>query len=238
MLACGTFTTGDSAESVQVGTTEQPESHAFPTSTPIVIATPSAAVDGSGNEQGLGGGTGFQDNLGLAIANSNVSLIVGERALVLTGNGINVREFSSTSADEVGKLSQGAIVEVLEGPFANENLFWWRVKTVDGLYEGMVAEGLDGEEYLAPAANVLVPVDRDPIVDDIVRVTNSLNLRRDPGVSSSLLQTLESGQEFQVIEGPIHQGGYDWYKVRNESGTLIGWSVSTIGGTRTLVPLE
>ena len=235
VLACGTFTTSGPADSVSA---ESAEPRIIPTSTPITIPTPSQGAADAQTGQGLGGTAASQNNLGLAVAISNIPLVIGERARVVAGTGINVREFSSTSADEIGKLAQGDIVEVLEGPFTNEELFWWRIRTLDELYEGMVAEGQDGFDYLEPAANIRVPVDRDPRQDDIVRVTEALNIRRDPGVSSPQIRTLEAGAEFLVIEGPIHQGGYDWYKLRNELGTLVGWSVSVIGGRRTLVPLE
>ncbi len=235
LLACGTFTTNGPADSVS---SEVAEPRVIPTSTPITIPTPAQEVADAQTGQGLGGTAASQNNLGLAVAISNIPLVMGERAQVVAGSGINVREFSSTAADAIGKLAQGDIVEVLEGPFTNEDLFWWRIRTLDELYEGMVAEGQDGSAYLAPAANIRVPVDRDPRQDDIVRVTEALNIRRDPGVSSPQIRTLEAGTEFLVIEGPIHQGGYDWYKLRNEAGTLVGWSVSVIGGRRTLMPLE
>ncbi len=233
MLACGTFTT-NTADSVR----SEPTPRVIPTSTPIIIPTPVLEVALEQPEQGLGGTSASPNNPGIAVANSNVPLVIGERAQVVAGSGINVREFSSTTAREIGKLSQGAIVEILEGPFTNEDLFWWRIRTLDELYEGMVAEGQDGLEYLMPAANTRVPMDRDPRQDDIVRVTESLNIRRDPGVSSPQILTLEAGTKFLVIDGPVHQGEYNWYKLRNESGTLEGWSAAVIQGRRTLVPLE
>jgi len=235
ILACGTFAANRPADAVRAEATEP---RVVPTSTPITISTPSQDTADRQTEPGLGGTAASQNNLGLVVAISNIPLVVGERALVIAGAGVNVREFSSTTAGEIGKLAQGEIVEVLEGPFTHENLFWWRIRTLDELYEGMVAEGQDGVDYLAPAANTRVPVDREPRQDDIVRVTQALNLRRDPGVSSPRLRTLEAGAEFLVIDGPIHQGGYDWYQLRNEAGTLVGWSAAVIGGQRTLVPLE
>ena len=238
MLACGTFTTSQPSESVQDGGVEQEENQATPTSTPITIPTPSEGQEASQSEQGLGSETDSLKVQGLAVAHSNIPLVIGERALVIAGSGVNVRENSSTTSEEIWKLSPGDVVEVLEGPIANESLFWWRIKTMDGSYLGMVAEGQDGLEYLAPAANLLVTVDRSPVPDDVVRVTESLNLRRDPGLASPVVLTLEAGQELLVVEGPVHQGGYDWFKLRNESGTLLGWSVSMIAGRRTLSPLE
>ncbi len=237
ILACGTFTSREPNSSVQSEGVEQGEPRVIPTSTLITIPTPSEETVESQREQGLGGTAGTGD-MGLAVASSNIPLVKGERASVIAAAGINVREFSSTSSTEIWKLSQGDVVEVLQGPFTNEDLFWWRVKTLSNLYEGMVAEGQDGVKYLAPAANTLVPLDRNPIKDDIVRVSEALNMRRDPGLSSALVLTLEEGQELLVIDGPVHQSGYDWYELRNESGSLQGWSVSAIGGRRTLWPLE
>ncbi len=237
ILACGTFTTPEPIDPGQSAGVEQGEPRAIPTSTPITIPTPSKETEESQTGQGLGGTAG-PSNMGLTVASSNIPLVIGERASVIANAGINLREFSSTSSAEVWKLSQGEVVEVLQGPFTNEDLFWWRVKTLNDLYEGMVAEGKDGVNYLSPAANTLVPLDRNPIEDDIVRVSEALNMRRDPGLSSPVILTLEEGQELLVVDGPVHQGEYDWYELRNESGSLQGWSVSAIGGRRTLWPLE
>ncbi len=235
ILACGTFTARGSTESVDA---EAAAPRVIPTSTPITIPTPVPERVDAQTERGLGGTSAAQNNLGLAVAISNIPLVIGERAQVIANAGINVREFSSTVANEVGKLSPGDIVEVLEGPFTSEDLFWWRIRTLDELYEGMVAEGREGTEYLAPVANMRVPANRNPRRGDIVRVTAALNIRRDPGVSSPQLATLEADTELLVIDGPVHQGGYDWYQLQNEAGTLVGWSVAVIGERRTLLPLE
>lgn len=234
LLACGTFTTNPASSdpgAAAAGSQQRP----VPTSTPITIPTPLQEAANSPLDQGLGG---VSANMGNPTSRSNVSLVVGERAQVVAGSGLNLREYSSLAAPAIWKLSAGDHVEVLQGPFVSEDLFWWRVRTIDAVHEGMIAEGAEGQPYLEPAANVLVPVDRDPVQGDIVRVMDNLNLRREPGLNAQLLITLPAGQELQILDGPVHQSGYDWYQVRNESDTLRGWCVAAIGGRRTLRPLE
>jgi uncharacterized protein YgiM (DUF1202 family) len=53
---------------------------------------------------------------------------IGTQARVIDGD-LNLRESGSTGAENVGVLADGAIVEVLEGPVANEGFDWVRVSS-------------------------------------------------------------------------------------------------------------
>jgi uncharacterized protein YgiM (DUF1202 family) len=53
---------------------------------------------------------------------------VGTQARVIDGE-LNLRESGSTGAETIGVLADGAIVEVLEGPVANEDFEWVRVSS-------------------------------------------------------------------------------------------------------------
>lgn len=235
-LACGTFTTRFPVESAVPEVNVTP-TVPLPTSTPIVIPTPSLQLAEEGNP-GLGGV--LSDNIAQRIPRSAVDLEVGERARIVTPAGINVREAASVDSPVVQRLSFGTLVEVLDGPFQSEDLYWWQVASLNGQVQGMVAEGLSNEPWLEPAPDALVPVDRDPVVGDRVRVSIArLNLRSAPGLNGTIVEVIVEGSEFTVLEGPLERDGYTWYRVRLPGDSLNGWCVDRIqNDQRTLTPLE
>ena len=50
-----------------------------------------------------------------------------------------------------------------------------------------------------------------------------LNVRREPNLGARTLTQLLPGDTFQVIGGPVCEGGYLWWEVRLDNGT-VGWS--------------
>jgi Bacterial SH3 domain len=71
-------------------------------------------------------------------------LAVGGVAMVHTteGDQLNIRLIPSTSADIIGKLSDGERVSLLEGPHTAEGFNWWKVRTSSGI-EGWVVESVN-----------------------------------------------------------------------------------------------
>lgn len=79
------------------------------------------------------------------------------------------------------------------------------------------------------ASEVAISCDDAPTIRMIIqqrgRVTDdnndTLNLRSGPGVSFDILEALDPGDEFMVVDGPTCEGGFAWFRVRY--GDNIGW---------------
>ncbi len=235
-LACGTFSTRFPVDSAMPEVVITP-TVALPTSTPIVIPTPSLQVVAEEN-QGLGGA--LNANTMSRVSRSDIDLEINQRARIIVAAGINMREAASLDSPVVQRLSTGVLVQVLDGPFQNDDLYWWQVEALNGQGQGLVAEGLPNEPWLEAAPDALVPVNRDPVVGDTVRVSIArLNLRSTARLNAARVAVIEEGREFTVVDGPQEGDGYTWFRIRLPDGSLIGWAVARIqDNQRALTPLE
>ncbi len=77
-------------------------------------------------------------------------LIVGAQARVTPGSANNVRSQPSASAERIGRIEAGTVVNVLQGPTCADNLAWWEVQTTDGTLTGWTIESFDGSYALLP----------------------------------------------------------------------------------------
>ena len=79
-------------------------------------------------------------------------LTVGGSAYVAFTDGlpINLRDQPTRSGALIAQLPEGSTFEVLEGPVCADEIHWWRVQAADTA--GWVAEGLEGEYFVAPGA--------------------------------------------------------------------------------------
>jgi WD40 repeat protein len=79
------------------------------------------------------------------------TLAAGVQAVVHTTGGdvLNVRNSPGKMFKQVGKLADGTRVTVLDGPRVVDNLWWWKIRTADGL-EGWVVDRVDDVQTLVP----------------------------------------------------------------------------------------
>ena len=78
-------------------------------------------------------------------------LIVQERGMVTeNGRDLNVRPEAGTSNDNdpLGKLDEGEVFFVLEGPICSGSYAWFKIRSTR--FEGWIAEGDNVEYYTAP----------------------------------------------------------------------------------------
>lgn len=238
LIACGTFATQFPIESAAPPEAFESQPTPFPTSTPIVIPTP-VAGSASSPTQGAGGAVENGPVLGEKVARSQVALVLGERARVVASGGVNVRAEASDQANVVNRLAYGALVDVLDGPFQNQGLFWWQIAIVGQDQTGLMAEGAAGQLFLEAAGGARAPVNRDPVVGDQVQVSvPRLNVRDAPGLAANVVATLNQGRELGIVEGPSARDGYDWFRVAAAEPAVSGWAAAAIGGNRALLPLE
>jgi len=53
---------------------------------------------------------------------------------------------------------------------------------------------------------------------------DGLSFRSGPGTNYARLKTVYDGATFTVLEGPEESGGYRWWRLEDEEGT-VGWGV-------------
>lgn len=78
-------------------------------------------------------------------------LTAGGQAQVTPGSSNNVRTAPTTSAERVGQIDAGTVVNVLEGPVCADGFAWWRVETLDAALTGWTVEAVESEYALVPA---------------------------------------------------------------------------------------
>lgn len=168
-------------------------------------------------------------------------LMVGEPARIAAGGGLNLRETPNTDGELVVRLGFGQRVTVVDGPVSADGYTWWQVDAGEGTV-GWAAAGDGTDVWLTPRIGEPQPVNRAPRVGDRVRVTmeanQQLTVRTLPGTDSPVVTRVNPGQEFTVTAGPQSTGGFIWYQIRSDDGSVEGWAADGNDDTRWLSPLE
>jgi hypothetical protein len=168
-------------------------------------------------------------------------LAAGQQARVTAPAGLNYRDIASTDGELLGQFGTGQLVNILEGPVQADDFTWWQIDDRQGNV-GWAADG-DGEtEWLSPQVGEPLPANRPPNVGERVQVTMGSNaqltIRSLPGTDAPLVTRANPGTEFTVMAGPQSAGGYNWYQIRSDDGTVEGWAAEGEGADRWLSPLE
>jgi uncharacterized protein YgiM (DUF1202 family) len=131
----------------------------------------------------------------------------GDRAVVVDGPA-NLRSAAGTGNSVVAVLNTGDTMTVTAGPSASGGYTWYRVTTETGSSGWVAGELLDKLGW----AN-----------GDVVYVTtDSLNVRSEPGLNSTVLDTVFEGTTAVITGGPTTADSRDWYKI-DVSGVVSGW---------------
>lgn len=92
------------------------------------------------------------ENFSACNGSKTTALAVGKRAVVNydppTAN--TVRNDPSTSADAIGRIHPGEVVQILDGPVCADGYLWWQVRSTAQNLTGWTAEGNNREHWLAP----------------------------------------------------------------------------------------
>jgi hypothetical protein len=169
------------------------------------------------------------------------ALQAGQPARVTAPAGLNYRDAPSTNATLVGQFGTGQRVTVLEGPVDSDNFRWWKIDDGQG-NAGWAAEGDGDTVWISPQLGEPQAANRPPRVGDRVVVTmaagGQLTVRRLPSTDGAIITRVDPGQEYTVLAGPQSAGGYTWYEIRSDDGSLQGWAADGDGAERWLSPLE
>jgi uncharacterized protein YgiM (DUF1202 family) len=131
----------------------------------------------------------------------------GGRATVTDGP-VNLRSAAGTGNAVVTVLQTGDTVDITGGPTSADGYSWYAVKTASG------STGWVASDFLKKAGYS---------TGDIVYVnTDSLNVRSEAGLSTTVLDTIFQGTSAVITGGPATADSRDWYKI-DVSGVVSGW---------------
>lgn len=137
----------------------------------------------------------------------NGDFAAGDRAVVVDGPA-NLRSAAGISNSVVAVLKTGDLLTVTGGPSAADGYTWYRVTAESGSSGWVAGELLDKVGWST---------------GDVVYVTtDSLNVRSEAGVNSTVLDTIFEGTIAVITGGPTNVDGRDWYKI-DVSGVVSGW---------------
>lgn len=173
----------------------------------------------------------------------------GATVLFTDGRPINVRQAPSRDGARVGQLAEGSAVQVLEGPTCTDGINWWRIEAE--AVSGWIAEGLDGEYFVAPTGieRVIDLSTASPGIEDgdcgllpsraygrntYFEPAPGLTLVMPPWSTTSGPVPLRNNQWLMPYEGPVCREGNIWWTV---DGDYYGQVPETLNGEYVLAPL-
>jgi uncharacterized protein YgiM (DUF1202 family) len=131
----------------------------------------------------------------------------GGRATVIDGP-VNLRSAAGIGNDVITVLQTGDTVDITGGPSTADGYTWYAVKTATGSTGWVASDFLKKSGYNT---------------GDIVYVnTDSLNVRSEAGLNSTVLDTIYQGTTAVITGGPTSADSRDWYKI-DVSGVVSGW---------------
>lgn len=149
----------------------------------------------------------------LSLSSTGGGFSIGD-TLSVTSGGLNVRSGPALGNGVVDTLAYGQLVDVIDGPVAADGYTWYQVQYAS-FYNGWVAG-----EYLAYVTGNFA-------IGDIVTVTSdNLNVRSGPGTGYAIIDTLNTGNQGVVLDGPVSANGYIWYQINYSYGGYSGWVAS------------
>lgn len=152
----------------------------------------------------------------------------GELALVVSP-WRNLRRQAGLEAAWVGRVAQGATLELLEGPVIADGMAWWLVYTRETNRKAWISEGGASGQALAPVDARAVcggaDVSRVTIGDQVYVMSSETaanRVRAGASVSHAVVGQLRPGEIATATGGPRCADGYVWWYVVR--GDLRGWT--------------
>jgi quercetin dioxygenase-like cupin family protein len=149
---------------------------------------------------------------------------------------VNVRSEPSTTADVVDQFSTGVEVEIVGGPVEAEDLTWYEVQaTTEGGSRGWMSadfvDGIEAEPVATEAAaeETPAPAESDATgtvaTGDVVQLTeDTVRVRAEGNLGGEIINTFDTGTQFEVTGEPVTADGYTWYPVALvDDPSITGW---------------
>lgn len=146
----------------------------------------------------------------------------GGHATVVDGP-VNLRSGAGIGNDVVTVLQTGDTLTITGGPTSADGYSWYAVQTATGSTGWVAGEFLQKSGY---------------ITGDVVTVTtDSLNVRSEPGLSTTVLDSVSQGTTAVISGGPTTVDNRDWYKI-DVSGVVSGWVAAEYIALSNSAPVE
>jgi uncharacterized protein YgiM (DUF1202 family) len=144
---------------------------------------------------------------------SGGSFAIGDTVYVDT-DVLNVRSGPGTDYSVIDSIGYGTNGLVVDGPVFAGSYTWYKLDYVGGTSDGWVAG-----DYLT-----LESTGGGFAIGDLVVVDSGpLNVRSGPGTGYAVIDSLSTGDQGEVIDGPVNADGYTWYEVNYSYGGYSGW---------------
>jgi len=144
---------------------------------------------------------------------SGSGLSVGDTVFVDAG-ALNVRSGPGLGYSVIDTMVYGQNGLIVDGPVYLNGYTWFELTYVGGASDGWVAG-----EFLA-----LVSSGGGLAIGDMVSVSSGpLNVRSGPGTGYSIIDSMATGQNGLIVDGPVSANGYTWYKLDYVGGAVDGW---------------
>ena len=144
------------------------------------------------------------------------------------GNNLRVREAPSTEATIISRLKTGHRVVWFGDQEAGDDFTWMRVT----LYDGRSGYVVQDESWILPADPGQVTPGIGIGAYVVVTVAGSgLEMHDAADLDATTIRALSSGENLQVIGGPVYSQNYLWWFVMRSDGTA-GWVVDVPGWLR------
>lgn len=166
------------------------------------------------------------ETLAVGTLNSGVAggIAIGDRVVVHTddGSGLNARETGNSSASIVTQLIDGTAARVIDGPTYGDGDNWYQIDWNSGT-------GWSVARYLIVAPSAPVQGEYAYTAGTNIMFRTSANLRREPGISSSVISEVSRKEWAVVLAGPVAAGDYAWYQLQTQNFGS-GWVASSFIG--------
>ena len=150
-------------------------------------------------------------------------LSVGQQAIVSPGLANRVRSAATISADAIGRMEPGTVVNVTAGPVCADGYHWFAVSGAD--IAGWSAEGREGEYWLMLHLNCAdsPPTRLTTGMSAVVSDDYSVRIRDGVGsVNTNVITIVESGTQFTIIgQQQCDAAGIRWYPI--QLNDIYGW---------------
>lgn len=131
---------------------------------------------------------------------------------------LNVRTGAGTGYAVIGTVQPGHAGRIVSGPTYNNGYYWWRINwPIQGF------TGWSAQTYLT----LYNDRDEENWSGSLVQVVGgiSLNLRSGSGVTYGIVETIPEGTIAAVINGPVQNHGFVWWKLNVQPSNEQGWAV-------------
>lgn len=144
---------------------------------------------------------------------------------------INIHSIPDTNVvTTIGKANDLDTMKVLDGPECVDNWILWKVLTDAGV-QGWIPEGdVNGNFFLLPYPSYQFCEGFRPLIfhqgDKALLLENEANqrIRSEPNLQSSISGIIYKDHTLEIIDGPLCEDGFVWWKIRVMETEEEGWT--------------